>query len=122
MAWVIWNYRNHSLHTTDGTKISDIIDCIYKKATHYFQSGMIGPPIIFYFIFFLKIHTLLSFRVCQGLTWLAATSIEHKFSQYNLSRKTHLLNIDQLLLRRIFTSNIILDLSTFEQFPTLRKS
>ena len=34
-AWYIWNYINHTLYATDGTKNTDILDCICTRIKYH---------------------------------------------------------------------------------------
>ena len=75
---------------------------------------------IFHFLFKIIIHDLLSRPVHQRLPYISATSSARQGSQNRLSSKTHILNTDQLLIGRIFTSRLIPDLIKFDKFIPLR--
>ena len=43
-AWDVWNYSNHSLHTTDGPTKSKILQTIKERITYHFDRGILGLP------------------------------------------------------------------------------
>ena len=115
----ICNFRNHTLHATDGPQKTEILGLINIRVARHFNRGISGLLIRCHFLLKTDIHPLLSRPVCQQLSWLSAVSSSCQCSQRNLNWTTYLLDVDQLLLNRINYSCLIPSLTTFDQSPTL---
>ena len=119
-AWDIWNFRNHILHATYAPKKTEILALINIGVSLHFNRGILGLPLICHFLFKTNINTLLSWTVCQQLSWLAAVSRSRQCSQIIPNRRGNIIDPDHLLLSRIHSSRIIPSINTFDQSQILR--
>ena len=44
-AWEIWNFRNHTIHSTDGHPKTEILGLINTRVARHLSRGISGPPI-----------------------------------------------------------------------------
>ena len=109
--WYIFNYRNHTLHATDGPTKIDILDRIDTINNYHFLTGVTGPPQIFRFLFKTNSPTLLPCPVCQQLSCIYSTSIVRRLSQCKPRKVTPLLDIYQIILDLITNGRLVPSLS-----------
>ena len=112
VAWDFCNFRNHTIHATDGPIKLEIIEFIIKRVTchlekrSHLEKGSIGLPTRCFFLFHTSIHTLIVRPIRQDLFWMSVTTIIIRCLRTHASR-IRLPDTYELLLGIITTGILI---------------
>ena len=71
-VWYIWNYKTHTIRSTDGTTKTDILACIETIINYHLLRFTTRLPQRLHFFFKTNAHNLLSRLFLQHLSWLAS--------------------------------------------------
>ena len=106
IAWDFCNFRNHTLHATEGLIKLEILDIINKRVTCHLKKGFIGLLTQCHFLFHTPIHTLITRPIRKRLSWTEAASSARRCFFPHPSRR-RLIDTDKLLLGRITMVRLI---------------
>ena len=120
-AWYIWNFRNATLHATDGPKKTEILPRINTRVIYHYNQGITGLPKICHLLFKTNIHTLLYCPIRQRLAWIASISSDFRCYQINSNNRNYPPDVDQLLVSLIHTRGLFYE-PLFQDLLDVRKA
>ena len=98
IAWDMWNYRNHTLHDSDGPTKAAVLTHANSRISYHFNRGTIGIATRCHFLFKTKENILLSLQIIKKLGCIAATPCAQRWAQRPNTRRNVYLSADQIFL------------------------